>query len=49
VLCPRCDEPFMLENHVAHGEDRGRLREALLECRLCGEHRSMWFRIIAPS
>jgi hypothetical protein len=49
VLCPRCDEPFLLENHVAHGEDRGRLREALLECRLCGEHRSMWFRIIAPS
>jgi hypothetical protein len=49
VLCPRCDEPFQLENHVAHGEDRGRLREAQLECRLCGERRSMWFRISAPS
>jgi hypothetical protein len=49
VLCPRCDEAFQVENHVAHGEERGRLREVLLECRLCGEHRSMWFRIVAPS
>lgn len=49
VRCPRCDEPFQLESHVAHGDERGRLREVRLECRLCGERRSMWFRISAPS
>jgi hypothetical protein len=49
VLCPRCDEPFTLEAHEAHATDGARLREARLRCRLCGERRSMWFRVIAAS
>lgn len=49
VECPRCDEPFTLEAHEAHSGDGGRLREARLHCRLCGERRSMWFRVVAPS
>lgn len=49
VLCPRCDEPFTLEAHEAHASDGARLREARLRCRICGERRSMWFRVIAAS
>jgi hypothetical protein len=49
VQCPRCDEAFTLEAHEAHLGDQGRLREARLRCRLCGDRRSMWFRIVAPS
>lgn len=49
VRCPRCDEPFELESHEAHSDERGRLREARLRCRVCGDRRSVWFRIVAPS
>ena len=49
VACPRCDEPFHVESHDAHVDPHGRLREARLRCRLCGERRSLWFRISAPS
>lgn len=47
--CPSCDEPFELEAHEAHTDEHGRLREVALACRFCGERRSMWFRIAAPS
>ncbi len=47
--CPRCDEPFELSSHEAHAGSEGRLREAKLECRFCGERRSLWFRIRQPS
>jgi hypothetical protein len=49
VQCPRCDEPFTLEAHEAHTGNQGRLREARLRCRICGDRRSMWFRIVAAS
>jgi len=49
VPCPRCDEPFDLKSHEAHADGHGRLREARLRCRLCGEQRSLWFRISAAS
>src|SRR5690349_19497384 len=49
VRCPRCDEPFTLEAHEAHSGDGGRLREARLLCRICGDGRSMWFRVVGPS
>lgn len=49
VLCPRCDEPFTLEAHEAHVSDGTRLREARLHCWICGERRSMWFRVIRAS
>jgi hypothetical protein len=47
--CPRCDEPFELAAHEAHTDEHGRLREVRLACRSCGERRSLWFRISAPS
>jgi hypothetical protein len=49
VHCPRCDALFALETHEAHADQRGRLREAKLACRACGETRSLWFRISVPS
>jgi len=49
IVCPRCDEPFDVETHEAHTDEHGRLREAKLRCRTCGERRSAWFRIVAPS
>jgi len=49
VLCPRCDEPFAVEEHEATTSAYGRLREAKLVCKTCGTRRSLWFRIVAPS
>jgi hypothetical protein len=47
--CPSCDEPFEVAAHEAHTDEHGRLREVALACRFCGERRSIWFRIDAPS
>ena len=49
LSCPRCDEPFFVDEHVAHTDGHGRLREAKLRCKVCGERRSLWFRIVPPS
>lgn len=49
LSCPRCDELFAIEEHAAHTDGHGRLREAKLRCKLCGERRSLWFRIVPPS
>jgi hypothetical protein len=50
LSCPRCDALFGVEAHEAHADDEhGRLREAKLHCLVCGERRSLWFRIVAPS
>jgi hypothetical protein len=47
--CPRCDAAFDVEAHEARADVHGRLREVKLACRACGERRSLWFRISAPS
>jgi hypothetical protein len=49
VACPRCDELFVVDEHAAHTDGHGRLREAKLRCNVCGERRSLWFRIVPPS
>jgi hypothetical protein len=46
VACPRCEEPFGVESHEAHTDDRGRLREVSLRCRNCATTRKLWFRIV---
>jgi hypothetical protein len=45
--CPRCSGRFAVTEHEAH--TRERLREVKVACRHCGERRSLWFRISAPS
>lgn len=50
LSCPRCDAFFVVDQHEAHADDEhGRLREAKLLCHVCGERRSLWFRIVPPS
>lgn len=50
VTCPRCGELFAVDEHEAHADhEHGRLREAKLRCTVCGERRSLWFRIVPPS
>lgn len=45
--CPRCSDHFVVEDHVApFGQG---VREVKVLCRFCGERRSLWFRINAPS
>ena len=45
--CPRCSGAFGVLVHSAHLGSR--LREVQLGCRHCGERRTVWFRINAPS
>ena len=47
MFCPRCSGHFAILEHEARS--RGRLRELTVACRHCGERRSLWFRINAPS
>jgi hypothetical protein len=47
VACPHCNGAFELVAHDAHLESR--LREVKVACRHCGERRTFWFRISAPS
>jgi hypothetical protein len=47
ALCPRCNGHFEVATQEVHID--ARLREAKVACRFCGEHRSLWFRINAPS
>jgi hypothetical protein len=49
LSCPRCDAFFVVDQHAAHTDGYGRLREAKLLCKACGERRSLWFRIVSPS
>jgi hypothetical protein len=49
LACPRCGELFAVDEHAAHADRNGRLREAKLFCHLCGERRSLWFRVVPPS
>jgi len=49
TLCPRCSGHFEVEEHEAHSTPRSRVRELKVRCRFCGDRRSLWFRINAPS
>lgn len=45
VPCPRCNAAQRVEEHAAAVVDGVRLREARLQCRVCGTRRSLWFRL----
>jgi len=45
--CPRCGDHFVVEEHEAPFGQGVRRLDVL--CRFCGERRSLWFRINAPS
>lgn len=47
--CPRCSGRFEVEEHEAHSSAHSRVRELKVRCRFCGDRRSLWFRINAPS
>ncbi|MEI9942089.1 MAG: hypothetical protein WDO69_33155 [Pseudomonadota bacterium] len=49
TLCPRCSGYFEVEEHEAHSAPHSRVRELKVRCRFCGDRRSLWFRINAPS
>ena len=49
TLCPRCSGHFEVEEHEAHSAPHSRVRELKVRCRFCGDRRSLWFRINAPS
>lgn len=49
TACPRCSGHFEVEDHEAHAGGHERVREVKVFCRFCGERRSLWFRISAPS
>jgi len=49
TLCPRCNGHFEVEEHEAHSAPGSRVRELKVRCRFCGDRRSLWFRINAPS
>lgn len=45
VPCPRCTSEQRVEEHAAAVVGGMRLREAKLQCRVCGSRRSLWFRL----
>src|SRR5688572_32284742 len=47
--CPRCQVAFRVEAHRAPSVEGMRLREAEVSCPRCGQHRSLWFRLVGPS
>ncbi|HEY3256231.1 MAG TPA: hypothetical protein VGJ91_19870 [Polyangiaceae bacterium] len=49
AFCPRCSGHFEVEEHEAHSAPHSRVRELKVRCRFCGDRRSLWFRINAPS
>jgi hypothetical protein len=47
--CPRCQVAFRVEAHRAPSSPGMRLREAEVSCPRCGQHRSIWFRLVGES